>query len=99
MTTAIADAKGTDPTFDAFGRTWTVVRKPDLLLLSELARTDSGDPAALGVLAEFFEVTLGREVYGEFKRAFRASDEAGDDEALPRCLAHVIEVSVGRPTE
>lgn len=96
---ALADAKGTARTFDAFDETWTVVRKPSLLLLAELARTESGDPAALGVVADFFEVTLGKAAYQRFRKAFFTSDEAEDENLLGELLGKVIEVSVGRPTE
>lgn len=43
------------------GVAYKIERKPNTLLISELARTGSGDPEAMAVLAEFFEVTLGSE--------------------------------------
>ena len=88
--TVTVNVKGKDEVFD-------IVAKPDALLLAELARTGSGDPEAFGVIAEFFEYTLGREGYRLFKKAVRA--EGYEQEALMEKLQHILEVTLARPTE
>lgn len=98
LATDIAEKKEVPLTFEFAGEVWTVQRKPNMLLLSELARTDSGDPEALGVIAEFFEHTLGTE-YKRFKKAFYASPEADDNEYVGALIGKIVEVSVGRPSE
>lgn len=75
-----------------------VTRKPPTLLVAELARTDSGNPEAIGVLAEFFEVTMGKEEYNRFKRAFYAADFDEEAEELMSRLSKVLEDTLGRPT-
>ncbi len=74
-----------------------IIEKPDALLLAELARTGSGDPEAFGVIADFFEFTLGKEGYRSFKRAVRAEklDEAG----LMEKLQEILEKTLALPTE
>lgn len=81
------------------GVKYPIRRKPSTLLLSELARTTSGDPEALAVFAEFFESTLGRETYRMFKKAvYNADDEVEQDE-LFEVLQKVMENTLHRPTE
>jgi hypothetical protein len=99
-----ADAEGATPTFGTVtvnvqgkDEVFTIVAKPDALLLAELARTGSGDPEAFGVIAEFFEYTLGREGYRLFKKAVRA--EGLSQEQLMEKLQHILEVTLARPTE
>lgn len=87
-------------TIDFAGDTFKIHRKPPTLLLAELARTNSGDPEAMGVLAEFFEVTLGKDEYNRFKRAVYSYDgPEAEDEILSGLMAGVIERTLGRPTE
>lgn len=86
-------------TFEFDGETYKVHRKPPTLLLAELARTNSGDPEAVGVLAEFFEVVMGKDEYRRFRSAFYAADVEDDDEVLSDLMAEVIEKTLGRPTE
>jgi hypothetical protein len=74
-----------------------IIEKPDALLLAELARTGSEDPEAFGVIAEFFEFTLGKAAYARFKKTVRAARL--DDEALMGKLQEVLEKTMGRPTE
>lgn len=74
-----------------------ILEKPDALLLAELARTGSGDPEAFGVVAEFFEFTLGKDQYRAFKKAVRAEKYEGD--ALMGKLQEILEKAMGRPTE
>ncbi len=76
------------------GVKYGIVRKPNTLLLSELARTGSGDPEALGVFAEFFEVTL-----GDNYRAFKKAMYRQEDEVLQAKLQEVVEKTLGRPTD
>lgn len=81
------------------GVEYPIRRKPSTLLLAELARTQSGDPEALGVFAEFFESCLGKETYRAFKKAvFHADDEVEQDELFAG-LNDIIEKTLGRPTE
>ncbi len=98
MKNAQAEAKGTPDygtvTFD--GVDYTIVRKPNTLLISELARTGSGDPEALAVFADFFQVTLG-DGYQAFKKAIYRSDDA--DEAMQGLLQEILEKTLGRPTD
>lgn len=95
-----AAEEGTEPvygsvTFD--GVDYPISRKPNTLLLSELARTGSGDPETLGVLAEFFEATLGPETYRAFKRHTYRYD--GDEADILAVVGQVMEKTLGRPTE
>lgn len=76
---------------------YTIERKPNTLLISELARTGSGDPEAMAVLAEFFEMTLGSN-YPAFKKAFYRSENQ-DDTVLFGLLQEVMEKTLGRPTK
>lgn len=81
------------------GEEFTIARKPNTLLISELARTGSGDPAAMAVLAEFFELTLGED-YGRFKRTVYRSETAAEDETvLFAVLQDILEKTLGRPTK
>jgi hypothetical protein len=78
---------------------FAIERKPNSLLLSELARTgdvDEDNVAAIGVFAEFFEVTLGSN-YSRFKRAVYRSDNP--DEVMQEKLAEILAQTMGRPTE
>ncbi len=93
----IDTAKGNLGEIEVGDKTFTIAAKPDALLLSELARTGSGDPEAFGVISEFFEVTLGADNYRAFKKAVRA--EALDEEALMKKLQDILEKTMGRPTE
>lgn len=92
-------AKGEKPTFEFAGETFTIDRKPNPLLMSELARTNSEDPESLGVLAEFFEHVLGPAEFRRFKKVFYAAPESDDEETIGDLLAAVIEAAFGRPTE
>jgi hypothetical protein len=97
---AKAAEEGTDPgygsiTFD--GVEYPISRKPNTILISELARTGSGDPESLGVLAEFFEATLGADTYRSFKRHTYRFD--GDDSEILGVIGQVMEKTLGRPTE
>lgn len=97
QTTDIAAAKGNLGSIEVGESTFQIIAKPDALLLSELARTGSGDPEAFGVIAEFFEVTLGKDAYRDFKKAVRA--EGLDETELMGRLQSVLEQTMGRPTE
>ncbi len=88
--TVTVNVKGKDTVFD-------IVAKPDALLLAELARTGSGDPEAFGVIAEFFEYTLGKDGYRAFKRAVRA--ENLEEGQLMEKLQEILEKTLARPTE
>lgn len=92
----LAKARMKPATFDFFGQTWEVRRKPNTLLLSELARTDSGDVEAFGVVAEFLEYVLGDQ-YKAFKKLYYAADET--DETMGEVIKTVLEASMGRPTQ
>lgn len=86
-------------TFKFDGVVYPIIRKPNTLLLSELARVSSGDPEAMGVIAEFFEVVLGTAGYAKFKKAFYTSELAEDDDTLPKLLGEIMEEAFGRPTK
>lgn len=73
---------------------FVILRKPPMLLISEMARTGSGDPEAIGVIAEFFQTVLAD--YAGFKRALYATDDP--DEAMNDALKTVMEKTLGRPT-
>ena len=92
-----ATAKGVFGKITFDGTDYEIVRKPPLLLLSELAETQSGDPDSMGMFAEFFKVVL-----GDNDRAFRKAvfySEAGqDEEVLGGLLGEVVEQTIGRPT-
>lgn len=97
---AKAEAKGATPdygTIEFDGVEYAIEHKPNTLLLSELARTNSGEPEALAVYADFFETTLGPTQYRKFKRAVFRKDDV--EEELGRLLREVLEKSLGRPTE
>lgn len=97
---AKAADEGTEPdygsvTFD--GVDYPISRKPNAILISELSRTGTGDPESLGVLAEFFEATLGADTYRAFKRHTYRFD--GDDAEIIAVIGQVMEKTLGRPTE
>jgi hypothetical protein len=97
---AKAEAKGTAPAFEPItfdGVEYPVARKPNSILLSELARTGTGDPESMGVLAEFFEATLGDKTYRDFKRHTYRYD--GDESDVLAVVGQIMENTLGRPTE
>ena len=79
------------------GTDYVIARKPNPLLISELARTGSGDPEALGVIAEFFQNVLAD--YPAFKKAVYTSETEVGQEELSDVLSQVMEKTLGRPTE
>lgn len=79
------------------GKPYTIARKPNPLLLSELGRVGSGDPEAMGVIAEFFENTL--TDYRAFKKAVYTSETEVGEEQLMEVLQEILEKTMGRPTE
>lgn len=83
-------------TFD--GVEYGIERKPNTLLISELARTGSGDADALGMFAEFFDVTLGAN-YKAFRRHMLRSEAGEDETVLQDLLGEILEKTMGRPTE
>lgn len=94
---AIEETKGQKPTFEFAGETWTIVKKPNMLMLAEFARTEtSDDPAALGILADFFESVLG-EQYPHFRKVVFAGDFP--DEDVLGLIQVIVEKTMGRPTE
>lgn len=99
LTASINADKPVLATIEFDGNTYNVHRKPPTLLLAELARTGSGDPEAVGVLAEFFEVTMGKDEYRRFRRDFYASEASDDEQVLLDLMAEVVEKTLGRPTE
>src|SRR3954447_18004801 len=78
-------------TFD--GKPYKIARKPNPLLLSELGRVDSGEPAAMGVIAEFFENTLAD--YRAFKKAVYTSETEVDEQVLMVVLQEILEKTLG----
>lgn len=94
----INDVKDAKPTFDFADETWTVERKPNQLLLAELARAEGTQRAEdLGVIADFLETALGREQYARFRRIFFTEIE--DDDELGRIIKEIVELTYGRPTK
>lgn len=81
-------------TVTAYGQEFHVTRKPPTLLLAELGRTGSGDPEAMGVIAEFFSVTLGADEYRRFKKAAYGADNGDDVEVLMEALTAVLSVAM-----
>ncbi len=77
-------------------KSFDVVRKPSTLMIAELARTGSGDPEAIGVVAELLSHCFG-EGYRDFKKvAYEVED---DGESLFELIGQVIEVALGRPKD
>ncbi len=97
LKTDIAAAKGNLGEIEVGDQKFQITEKPDPLLLSELARTGSGDAEAFGVISEFFEVTLGADQYRAFKKAIRANK--ADEGVLMSKLQEILEKTMGRPTE
>lgn len=94
---AVKEAKGVKPTFEFAGEEWTIVKKPSMLMLAEFARTEtSDDPATLGVLADFFEASLG-EQYPRFRKIVFGGEFA--DEDVLGLIGVIVEKTMGRPTE
>jgi hypothetical protein len=97
VTVAVEDAKGEKPTIEFGGETWTLVKKPSVLMLAEFARTETtDDAAAFGVLADFFEAVLGDQ-YPRFRKVVFGGDFA--DEEVMGLIPTIIEKTMGRPTE
>lgn len=101
--TAAQDAEIAETKGESFGsvtfrdQEFEIGEKPNPLLISELARTGSGAPEAIGVIADFFEVTLAD--YAAFKRAVYKAKPAASQEELSDLLSGVMEQTMGRPTE
>lgn len=94
--TAAQEAREETPFIEYDGERYAIVRKPSVLLLAELARTDSDDPGAMAVIADFFESTLG-DGYPKFRRAcYRNS---ADYPTLMGLMGEVIMAASGRPTK
>ena len=94
----VAQAEAADEGYGAVtvnGAEFEILRKPPMLLISEMARTGSGDPEAVGVIAEFFQVTLAD--YSAFKRALYSTEDPDDE--MSKALQTVMEKTLGRPTE
>ena len=75
---------------------YEILHEPPMLMMSDMARVDSGSEAAAATLAELFEYTLGDEAYLKFKRQLYR-ERLGNDE-LMRCMRQIIEKTLGRPT-
>ncbi len=89
-------------TFSAYGDTFIILRTPPTLLISELARTNTGAPEAVGVIAEFFETVLGPVEYHRFKKAsyaYDADSDADEAEQLGQALAAALEAATEVPTK
>jgi hypothetical protein len=94
---AVNEAKNVKPTFEFAGEEWTIVKKPSMLMLAEFARTETSDnAAALGILADFFETSLG-EQYPRFRKIIFSGEF--DDEEVLGLIAVIVEKTMGRPTE
>ena len=93
-----SDVSGKPGTFDALGRTWLIVKKPSPLMLAEMARSESQGPEGLAVFADFFQVTLGKVQYQEFRWAFEDAYD-GTEAFLGEVIAAALEGAYGRPTE
>lgn len=81
--------------------TYTVARRPNALLISEVAYIDTGDTGAIGALSEFFRETLGED-YGRFRRNFFSAelDSTEDEvEALAGLLQEIVRKTTDRPTQ
>ena len=93
------EAAGILATFEAFGQSWTIVKKPPPLLLAEMARTNTRSPESIGGVVDFFEVLLGKEQYQTaFRWAFFDAYD-GDDELLGEVMGAALEAALGRPLE
>jgi len=98
QTAEIAEKKGSPfGSITFLGVDYEIARKPNPLLLSELGRIGSGDPEAMGAIAEFFENVLAD--YRAFKKAVYTADEPVDETQLMGVLQEVMEKTMGRPTE
>jgi hypothetical protein len=101
--TAQADVATTDEGTSNYGSIefdgveYAIVHKPNTLMISEMSRIGSDDPEAIGIIAEFFEVTLGDNYKAFRKAAYRSPN--GTDERLAQLLQEVVEKSLGRPTQ
>lgn len=87
-------------TFDLDGRTFSCEGGVTTLDVSEFARYESvemDDPRAVGVLAEFFENTLGAKEYARFRTHVR--EHGTSDETIMEIMQGIIEDVLGRPTE
>jgi hypothetical protein len=92
----VAEVAGELATFEALGQTWEIVSPPNPLLIAEFGATDTDDPAAIGLVADFFRQILG-DGYPKFRRAFFAAWEPGDDELLGDVIGAALEGALGRP--
>lgn len=95
---AAAEEKGQKPTLDFDGESYTIERKPNTLLIAELARTSTEGPEAVGVIADFFQAVLGSE-YPRFRKHFFTSEAAEDEAVIGSLIGQVLEKMLGRPTE
>ena len=96
----ISEVAGQPATFEMFGQTWEVLRKPPSLMIARLGRIDEDDPQAIGVLDQLIEHALGADQHKQFLNAYFAAAPAdGDDQELfSETMTHILTASVGRPT-
>ncbi len=96
----ILEAKAVKPTFEMFGRSWEIQRKPNPLLLAEVARAmQSGRFVDMGSLVDLFERILGPEQYLSFRNAYLDSDLGDDSDGLAEVMNELVEAATARPTE
>jgi len=89
--TATTDAPAVLGTFDAYDDTFSLVRKPPVLLIAGLSRTDTEDPAAVGMLYEFFELTMTPAEFARFRGVVYRHPSADDPELFGAALRAAVE--------
>lgn len=97
--TAIDAAKGNLGAVKFDGNEYPILKRVNTLQLSELARTEQGDPESFAILAEIFETSLGKATYRKLRKDIGASDIEDADEAIMESLQQIIEAQTGRPTD
>jgi len=96
---AVRDARNERPTFEYAGQTWTIARKPNMLMLAELALAEQQEDASgFAIIATFFRNVLGDEVYPEFRDAVYTAPEEEQDRFI-ELIQEIVSKTLGRPTE
>lgn len=95
----VAEAEGSLPGFDMFGRRWVLRRKPTTLHMSRLASVTKASPEAIGVVDQLIGHCLGPEQADDFRVAYfsAAPDDGDDQQMMGELIGELVSGGTGRP--
>lgn len=96
----ISEVGGELPTFEMFGRSWEVRKKPNTLMVAQLATVSAEDPNAVGVVFTMVKSALHPQDLPEFLAAYNeaAPADGNDAELFSELVAGIMGATTGRPT-